>query len=490
MNTIKTQWSEKVMESFVSNTSTTGETIADSVSETTTSPPIVINQTATNEGKNADEMILMDDVRTDSNVEVERKKSEPEPEPPSIYNQIKEFFKAPNWTKFAEMYKNAIVRLFSPNKTAADGDNYPWRRFVEPILPMFWIDPESEEGRKYAKMMAGQINTWYLLIPITYLIVINWWYFWNYTTFSIDFRGFIPPVFGWIFEPLFYSMEFINYYIIGIRVDANPNFAYMDPTTIRQGFRLLWDNRPVTFTFFYACIAGLFGTWMTGISEFMAAVLLGNPTLLSIMIPLLAVGYFIKNTFNSQRWLKYNTYFTFPPFILACIIIILTFILSIVFAGGFGPAVITMYFYFISFFAIVIFSFPGLSPSLIMWPWTIIREYFRIYHDLSEAPVSNPETKNVFEMIGNFLFQECHNLFIFFVVCLSVLMRNIMEIVRIISPTRPLLQMFILFINFLCVLVVSGGMKITLGKLYRLFVKIMNSFDMFSNDLPTSGIKE
>jgi hypothetical protein len=479
----RTQWSSKVVESFSSNTQehlNDPEPLKEAfVAEP--SQPILINTNSV-VGKNADEGILRGTrLPTDGS-------GNEEPEDESITSQIRNFFKGNNWTKFGEIWKKAVKRMFHPNQTAPDGESYPWRKFVDTLLPIFWVDPDTEEGRKYSRMMSNQIQKWWVAF-MACIIVINWWYLWNYTDFTVDFRSWTPSVFGWIFEPAFYSMELINYYIVGIRLDANPYIMFLRPETIRETFRSMWNNRPFTFALFYVCVVGTLGAWMSGISDMMEAILLGNPTSVAMLIPIAALVYFFLKNFTLSRLYKYQTMAPFPV-LGPVILLVFTFILSIIAAAGFGPAIFAAYMFYISYFSIAIFTFPGLSLSLFTWPWTIIREYLRIYHDLSEAPVSDPETTKLSGQVGNFLFQEFHNLIIFFFVALAIFIQNMKEMGEVLSPNDPMLYIFIILINIFMLFVVSTGLSTTLSKLYVLFWNVLKSIVSMRPDLPTKGIDE
>ena len=167
---------------------------------------------------------------------------------------------------------------------------------------------------------------------------------------------------------------------------------------------------------------------------------------------------------------------------------IFMFFLSLVFASLIGPMVLGVYLYFISFYAMPIFCWQGFS-FIHMWPWRTFQEFLRIYYDLSEAPVKEPETNNVFKKIQYLLFQECQNLFMLFVVCLSILIVHITEAVEVMEST-PLLLTFMILFNAFMVLTISNGMEITLMKLWNISIDILNSIAHGSSELPTKGISE
>ena len=360
----------------------------------------------------------------------------------------------------------------------------PWKEYTDRVVPFFLEYPVEPRGDKYSQLLARQFNIWYLAVPMTYIIVLNWWYFWNYTDFTFDFRSLadLTSALKWVFEPFFYSVEFINYYLVGIRVDANIS------DEIRYLFRGMWNNRPITFTIFYLLVAGLlnFSPGFTTVSDLLAAILLGEPTIFARMMPILGRGFFFHITSRPMRLFEYHMYYQKPMLIL--ISMILHFIMSAVIAGFFGPVLIGVYLYCISYFSLIVFSFPGVG-AILSWPWIMLREFLRIYHDLSEAPVSDPETKNIFEKIGNFLFQEFQNLFILFLICVPILIMNLKEVMELVTE-NPAFMLFMIVFNFSAILMVSGGMEITMHRLYKIIVDILTSISTFSAELPMKGIEE
>lgn len=472
----RTIWSSKIIETAIS---ANGDGDADVDID-----PIITNPTpVSNNAMNVDEVTI-----SGGNLDgTSGSPSSVEAPPPSS---------APNLTDVknisdASAYYKSVVNsaLRDPPQTAPDGKNYPWRSHMDWFLKTIGIDPNTEKGRKYSKLMAHQFNVWYLALPITYIIVLNWWYTWNYTDFSFDFRSLINffPFGRWLVEPTFYSIELVNYFLLGMRVDSElTSLMVVSPAYARQFFRTLWDYRPITFIAFYALIGGAFLSipGFVSVSDVLAGLLMGEPGILVTIIPIIGMIYFCYITVQPERDIEYTIY-CFPFSIFAKLFL---FFLSSVAAGFFGTAILGIYLFFISFYAMVYFTFPGFS-EIYSWPWRLFREFLRIYHDLSEAPVTNPETKNVFEKIGNLVFQEFHNLFILIVVCVVILVRNLKEVIEAMQP-NPLLMISIIIANFLMLFLVSGGMKITFMKLFNICGDILKSIASFDVELPDKGIKE
>lgn len=472
----KTNWSSKIIETLISANGDADAGV----------DPVITNPTpVSNNDVNADEERISG--RNPDGTSGSPPPAEvPPPSPAPNLADVK------NVSDASAYYKSAVnSALRDPPQTAPDGENYPWRSYMDGILKGVGIDPNTEKGRKYSKLMAYQFNVWYLAVPMTYIIVLNWWYIWNYTDFTFDFRSFINffPIGRWLVEPTFYSIELVNYFLLGMRVDSElTSLMVVNPETARKFFRTLWDYRPITFTVFYALVGGLF-LFIPGfvsISDVLAGLLMGEPGILVTIIPIIGMIYFWYISLQPERDLEYTIRF-FP---MSIFVKLLFFLISSIAAGLFGTAILGIYLFFISFYAMVYFTFPGFTLSAIYsWPWRLFREFLRIYHDLSEAPVTNPETKNVFEKIGNFIFQEFQNLFILIVVCGVILVRNLKEVIEAMQP-NPLLMVFIIIANFSMLFLVSGGMEITLIKLWRICIDILKSIASFDVELPDKGIKE
>jgi hypothetical protein len=211
----------------------------------------------------------------------------------------------------------------------------------------------------------------------------------------------------WPFEPFLYAIEYINYSLIGFRVDSEPKSLFATPEKVREWLRQLWDYRPITFTVFYACLAGLFigVPEVSKFSDTMAALLTGETTFLTPIIILLSIFFFAFITLKPERDIEY----IITAFPVSIFLKIFMFFLSVVFASLIGPMVLGVYLYFISFYAMPIFCWQGFS-FIHMWPWRTFQEFLRIYYDLSEAPVKEPETNNVFKKIQYLLFHIPLNL--------------------------------------------------------------------------------
>lgn len=532
-----TRWSDKIIESFVENLkrgegadnegadnegadnegadnegadnegadnegSNNSETIA-AVS------PIITNPV--NLGNNADELIL-----SGANL---KKTDAPEDTPvekKSLYDHANNLVNKPNLKNLSALYRQTVTSALKTEKPdskppkeveekksmfpkkkegfkegATDegqqdySNKYPtnyWTPYSNTSVRFFGVAPTSEKGAEYSSVIASQWNTWFMAVPMAFVIVINWWYLWNYTSFSVDFRGALDNLpFRWFLEPFLYSLEHINYWMITMRLDTNPRFMIFDPETVRNAFRGLWNWRPVTFCLFYFLVAGglVFGLPGT-VNDMFASVLLGESLFLNACILMFAMYYYVYLTLQPMRYLEYGYSFS----ILFPIFMILFFVLSVVIAGIMGPAILGAYFYFISYFTLMYFTFPGFNPSIIYWPWRMFREFLRIYHDLSEAPVPNPNTDKLLEQITNFAFQEFHNLVILFLLCVPILAINLNEAVSVFADNWGfMLAVFIM--NFAWVFGVSGGMEITIMKMFDIFGNIAKSLFKSNGDMPT-----
>ena len=470
----RTIWSSKIIETAISANGD-GDVDVD---------PIITNPTpVSNNVVNADEAHM-------SGENVDGTSGSPPPAevpPPSSVPNLTDIKNVADASVYYKATVNSALR--DPPQTAPDGENYPWRSYMDTFLKWVGIDPNTEKGRKYSKLMASQFNVWILAVPMAYVIVINWWYTWNYTDFTFDFRSFVNyfPIGKWLVEPTFYSIELINYFLLGMRVDSElTSLMVVSPAYARQFFRTLWDYRPFTFTAFYALVAGLFlfVPGFVSVSDVLAALLMGEPGILVTMIPIIGMIYFWYITVQPERDLEYTIRF-FP---ISIIVKLLFFLISSIFAGLFGTAILGIYLWFISFYAMVYFTFPGFS-TIYLWPWRLLQEFLRIYYDLSEAPVTNPETKKLSEKIGNFLFQEFQNLFILIVMCGIILTIHFKDAIEVMEP-NPILLIIVIIANLFMVLTVSNGMEITIYKMWNICGDILKSIASADVELPDKGIKE
>ena len=395
-------------------------------------------------------------------------------------NSMTDLISKPDPKKAKAMYRSTVTGLLRPISKSPDGENYPWRSTADLLLRGIQEDPYTDIGRKYSKLIAGQLHLW-IAIPISYLIVINWWYVWNYSNYDYDFRQIAEyfPWFKWVFEPFFYSIQYVHYLLIGMRLDSTISESR------RKWFRAFWDYRPFTFTAFFVLIVGVFAfiPGFMGISDFFAGVLLGESTLFAVIMPMLSIYAFMTITKSPARMLEYAMSY-FP---ISFIVVLMFFIISTLITGWLGPAFLGLYLMCISYFALFYFTFPESIFLIHQWPFKIYDEFMRIYYDLSEAPVSDPETDLISKKIGNLLFQEFHNLVVFFMVCLSLIIKHFVETFLLVK--NPLIILFVVVLNFGCMTLVSGGLGITFRKLWNLGNDIRKSImTPERNELPTVNI--
>jgi hypothetical protein len=97
--------------------------------------------------------------------------------------------------------------------------------------------------------------------------------------------------------------------------------------------------------------------------------------------------------------------------------------------------------------------------------------------------VENPNTEKVFEQFTNFAFQEFHNIIILFLLCVPILVINLTEAVAVFADNW-MFAMAAFIMNLAWVFGVSGGMEITILKLFGLIAKIAESIFKTSGDLP------
>jgi len=114
---------------------------------------------------------------------------------------------------------------------------------VSAIVAVLYVGYDNAtEKKKATQIITGQI---YRLIALfcSFLIIWNWWYLWNYTTFTFNFEQLLdyPPfsILFYIFEPSFKVIELMNYYLISRRMDAELS------SSSRSFMRKMWDYRPI-----------------------------------------------------------------------------------------------------------------------------------------------------------------------------------------------------------------------------------------------------
>jgi hypothetical protein len=365
--------------------------------------PPELDRPATNNidaGRFADELLLMKGKRTSAD-EV-KPYTEQEEEEETLAQQFQDLTKNFNLAKGAKLYKDTVESI--PTAFHETLNKAGVNAMVDRHLP----DPNSPEAQKAKEIIRNQIVR-FLAIQLSYIIVLNWWFLWYYSDFTFDWKSVLNfplfHIFYYAVEPVCAVLEYINYYLLNMRMDADLS------TDIRGYMHKLWDYRPITFTVFYIFMtttltASPFGRWIK-------SVLSGSPTgLYMVMVAASVFMYFYLNI-NVGRLLMLHA--QFGNILVVVFVLLLMLLFVILFAGFFTPF-FCMYLGILSHLSIVIFSGTNTFEK--------IRE---IFSDLVNAPVKEPESESSFVRLGNFLFQQFHGLAVVWLLVLPMFLYNLWE---------------------------------------------------------------
>lgn len=289
---------------------------------------------------------------------------------------------------------------------------------------------KSPDATKAKEIIKLQISR-FVVIPMTYLVVLNWWYLWNYTNFNFQFDKItkIPPfsIFSHAIDPSLKILEFINYYLINIRMDADVS------DNIREGLRTLWDWRPVTFTVFYILFSG--GAMGLPFGKTFISIMSGDATILNGSIIVLSIIVFLHLTFTGGRWMTYMSYIPNPTVIL---FVVLLMVLFVILFATIGVSLFSMYLATLSTLSIFIFNY--FNPFKI---WSSISQ---IFTELKEAPTDDSDTTK------SFVFKNFHGIVMIFMFYLPLFILHMKEAFTIKSADMVSL---ILFLNAIIFAIIS-----------------------------------
>ena len=332
------------------------------------------------EGKDADENILLSSYAdTQSTI--------PTTEPPKKQKsteKIKDALK----TFDAQKMKNLFNDLF--DSTANVFKNF--NNNTAKVLGLIVGDSvKSKKSKDELKIVASQIVRWIALIPMTYLILINWWYLLCYTNYTFDFRKLIWSPSKWAVAGPINAFEFFNYYMITFRMDSNRSF--LKPETLRD----IWGWRPIVFTFIHILIFSSFSKF--DVIKFLTTAFSAGGIVFIILL-ILSFYHFITLTIV-EEWLK--PIFTSGIVIAAIFIAIyvICFILMFLFIPILCPFFL-MYLIFLSYFSIFAFNW--------FWPPTIISIINQMFQELKEAYTQDPVDK--MGKLGKVCFNNFHSIYL------------------------------------------------------------------------------
>lgn len=269
------------------------------------------------------------------------------------------------------------------------------------------LTPKTKEE---IKTVTSQISRW-LIIPLTYILLINWWYLILYSTFTVDFRKFIWTPIKWIVAGPFSALEFLNYWLITLRMDANRIFPS------KQISDALWDWRTIIFIVCHIILMDILVNLniSTLITSFMSKTGLGYIILLILSI------YYFFNLFVTEKW--------YDPFIMAgmlvaflfIVCIIISFVLMFLFIEILCP-VFSLYLLFLSNFAIVAFN--G------FWPPYILSSVNQIFQELKETyPIDSEDNGKIWKVLYN----NMHSIYLLFITT-GIFLIHMTQIARFKTP--------------------------------------------------------
>ena len=339
------------------------------------------------------------------------------PEIPTKDNGIKELLntlKSFNFTKLKQGFDSFI------NLIGEFVKNLPTTA-SQPFLSLFYDNFKSPEAKKDLSILASQMSLWMQLLG-TYIFVLNWWYVLCYTNHQFDFRrGITNPKL--ILTPLLNALEFLNYPIINVRMDANVSPPY------RDFMRNMWDWRPIVFTLFHMIVMIILST--TPVADGIVSNMIGIGILSGILIVLGIIYYgfslmeneFIRRLINAG----------FIGCLGAFAYILFTFVFVLAFAGLASPFFI-LYIAFFSNLVILVFNY--------FWPPAIYTVVKQMFQELKESPF--PQEHGLSGILKA-LFNNVHGIYIISIV-IVILGININEAL---SFSRSVLMVITIIINLL-----------------------------------------
>jgi len=387
----ETVWTKNVKEGFIENMqkskqSGNGNTCSGNVSSD--SVQFISSAVANfgNEvyiGKDINELILT----SDPNMPMPTPNPEsPEDETGSSFDDIfNDLYKDFNLNKAKNIYKNGIRTI----KKKVDNVKHD---IAGSIAGWFYDNFESPEAKKDLEILSSQISIWIVVIPMSYLVVINWWYVLAYTNYIIDFRDYIFYAFYWPMAPAFHAFELLNYYTLTFRMDIDSRFP-----TIETSRNWIWNYRSIWFSLFH--LVTFLPMLIFPVTDIMESTMMNSGAIFAIA-SIVAVYYFFS-LFMKERWYdKFMNSGLFGYLFLLAMTIV-SFLMMFMFITIMCP-IFLLYTLFLSY--LVIFAFNG------FWPPSIISVYKQIFQELKEVPVYEKSDK--FGKMSNFVLQNFHSIYL------------------------------------------------------------------------------
>ena len=418
-----TTWTKNAKESFVD---AINETVDESVLNATTK---VGNDVANfgNDvyiGKDTNELILNSplknltaDITVPPDVTI----------PPSLNDQINDLKSNFNPKKANDVWQNIVSSL-------EDGIGDPFKNIAKKLLSLIYKDFETPSAKNDLKTLSIQISRWFKIVIASYIVALNWWYIWCYTTFTFDLRSLIFLQPNPILAPAINAFEVLNYYLINMRMDSEPKL----PAGLgNEDIRKLWHWRPITFSIlhFITILIFLSSHLFKGLSSIFK--LATNSAIYYLAIGLTFYYYFVL----------YKTWYKIPLSlsggVVGLLLLIATTILTILSVGIVVPICLlffTMYLSFLSNTSLFAFNW--------FWPPSIYSTVKQIFQELKEAPVGDDNPPDTTGKVGNYLFQNFHNIYIVVIVLFPLLIWNITESAKFSNDTLIVIGILVNILMF------------------------------------------
>ena len=329
-------------------------------------------------GKDINELILTGDPNppkiTSKPIDVE--------EDTTSLNQLNDLYNNFDPHKAKKLYTNGI-------RTIKNTANNVKTNIAGVIVGWFYDTFESPEAKNDMNILSSQISTWIAVIPMSYLIVINWWYIMAYTNYVIDFRKYIWNALRWPMAPPFYALELLNYYILTFRMDVDSRFPGIETSR-----NFIWHYRPIWFSLLHLILFG--GMLALPVTNIMESTMTNTGIVFSIAS--VASIYYYCSLFMAEKWYEPFSTSGMSGHLLLAGGTIAAFLMMFAFIVIVCP-VFLLYMVFLSYF--VIFVFNG------FWPPSIISICNQIFDELKEVPDIDGWGK-----FGNAVFQNFHSIYL------------------------------------------------------------------------------
>jgi len=412
----KTVWTNNAKEGFVENPETTITKPAKTSNPTNESSSVPdFGKTDDYVGKDPNELIL-----SGKPVPEQSKTDTETTDPPTPSEELKDSVDKMDAKKIKSIYDNAISdainNIFGINEIIA-----------KKIVSAFYENIDTPEAKNDIQILAFQISLWFILLFASYLIAVNWWNIWCYSEFKFNFKWLIFIVLHWPMSGPLNAIEFLNYFLTGLRMDEKLKSEY---PAIQKFMNSLWALRPVLFSLVHLLIflilvfmpiGGIVESMMTG------------KGVLFIIISALSVYYFLSMFIKEEWYAKFLKCGTVIVYLVLVVLLICTAVLMLVFIYMMCP-LFTIYLLGLS--CISLFLFEHVNAY---------NRWEEIFRDLIEA-ISGKDKKLSFE---DKVFNNFHSIY-FFIMVFAIVIYSLYASSNL--KNEPLTAVSITFTLFLLIL--------------------------------------